>query len=189
MAAGLAFVFSRDGQRCWAAGVVADRQGNYVRQVIDAAPVPVSYTAGLLAYAVGPAVQQVLNQIDEPPDVLLCLGHGLAHPRRCGLACHIGLIYDIPTIGCAQRLLIGEHKPVGPDPGAGEPVADNGEVIGAALRTQCGANPIIVSIGHNLDLSSAIAVVLSSVVESRWPEPLRCARQLARQARAGCEDQ
>ena len=187
-AGGLAFGFSRDGQRCWAAGVVADRQGDYFRQVTAAAPVALSYTPGLLAYAVGPAVQQVLNQIDKPPDVLLCLGHGIAHPRRCGLACQIGLIYNLPTVGCAQRLLVGEHKPVGPEPGAWELVTDSEEVIGAGLRTQSGVEPIIVSVGHNLDLPGAIEVVMSLVGNYRWPEPLRRARQLVRQARAASED-
>ena len=182
-AAAVAFVFSAEGTNCWAAGVLVDRAGRCLRQAEGAARSPIAYTPGLLAYAAGPAIEDVLGQIKAGPDVLLCLGHGLVHPRRCGLAGHIGLIYQRPTVGCAGRVLVGEHDLPGPRAGDWTPVTDGGEVIGAAVRTQNELKPIIVSSGHQLDLPGAIAIVMDLVCDHRWPQPLRRARQLARQYR------
>lgn len=183
----LAFVFSVEGEGCWAGALVTDREGNCLEQVEATASSPRAYRPGLLAYAVGPAAQQVLQQVEQAPDILLCTGHGIIHPRRCGLACQLGLMYDLPTAGCADRPLVGEHEPPGPRRGDWVPVTDGKEMVGAALRTQPGVRPIIVSSGYRLDLPGAIEVVMSLVKKYRWPEPLRYARHLARQCRAVSE--
>ena len=107
------------------------------------------------------------------PDALICDGQGLAHPRRFGIACHIGLLLDLPTVGCAKSILVGRHDPVGEAPGDWSPLVDHDEIIGAALRTRAGVSPVYVSIGHRCDLPSAIALVRRCAGPTRVPETTR----------------
>ena len=113
------------------------------------------------------------------PDLLLADGQGLAHPRRFGLACHLGLLADLPAIGCAKSILRGRHSPLGNEQVAWAPLEDRSDVVGAALRTRSGVSPIYVSIGHKVDLPSALRWVVACYAGYRMPEPTRLAHQAA----------
>lgn len=147
-------------------------------QVVVSAPVRFPYVPGLLGFREVPIVLEALNRLDRLPDVLLCDGQGIAHPRRFGLACHLGLLADIPAIGVAKSRLIGHHAPVTDERGAWVPLYDGNEVIGAALRSRPGTKPLYVSPGHRVGLMSAIQLVLSCITNYRLPEPTRLAHQL-----------
>jgi len=118
------------------------------------------------------------EKISLMPDLILCDGQGLASPRRFGLACHLGVLTGIATIGVAKTRFIGEHSEVGFDGGSWQPLQDCGQTVGAALRTQTGVKPIYVSIGHKVNLTVAIEYVLRCAPKYRWPETTRSADQL-----------
>ena len=126
-----------------------------------------------------PALLDALDQARRVPDLILCDGHGYAHPRRFGLACHLGVVTGLPTIGVAKSRLIGEYDPPGPERGDWSPLRDRGEVIGAVLRTRSGVNPLFVSIGHRVGLETAIHYVLACTPRYRLPETTRRAHHLA----------
>jgi deoxyribonuclease V len=113
------------------------------------------------------------------PDLFVFDGHGLAHPRRMGLACHLGLCLDKPAIGCAKSRLCGEHEELPPDAGAWVPLRDGAEIIGAVVRTQQCGRPVYVSVGHKVDLETAIRWVLATCGGFRLPEPCRLAHRAA----------
>lgn len=142
-------------------------------------PTRFPYVPGLLTFREAPAILKALSQLSQPPDLLLCDGQGLAHPRRCGLACHLGLRSGLPSIGVAKSRLIGEHAAVGEQRGDWQPLLDGGEVIGAVLRTRPGVKPLYVSIGHRIDLPTAIEYVLACTPRYRLPETTRQAHRLA----------
>ena len=137
------------------------------------------YIPGLLAFRLAPAVLAAWAQLPEPPDLLVCHGHGLAHPRRFGLACHLGLWTGVAAIGVAESVLVGRHDPPGVERGSWTPLIDRGETVGAAVRTRRGVRPVYVSPGHRIGLESAIRYVLASATGYRIPEPIRRARALA----------
>src|SRR5690606_12334759 len=126
-----------------------------------------------------PAALAALARLPRRPDVLVCDGHGYAHPRRFGLACHLGLLSGVPSIGVAKTRLIGEHDEVPQARGAWVPLLDGGERIGAVLRTRSGVKPVYVSIGHRMTLEVAIDLVLALTPRYRLPETTRAAHQLA----------
>jgi len=136
------------------------------------------YVPGFLSFREVPAVLQALEKLDLMPDLILCDGQGLAHPRRFGLACHLGVLTSIATIGVAKTRFIGEHSEVGLERGSWQPLQDGGQTVGAALRTQTGVKPIYVSIGHKVNLVSAIDYVLRCALKYRLPETTRSADQL-----------
>ncbi|MBI4336536.1 MAG: deoxyribonuclease V [Chloroflexi bacterium] len=140
---------------------------------------PLPYIPGLLGFREVPVLAKALEQLQHVPDVLLVDGQGVAHPRRMGLACHIGLVADLPSIGCAKSALCGRHGPLGPEPGARAELVDKDEVVGAALRTRQGVTPIYVSIGHKVDLPTALEVVMGCCRGYRMPEPTRLAHHAA----------
>jgi len=142
-------------------------------------PVTFPYIPGLLSFRESPLVLAACEGLGSEPDVILVDGQGIAHPRRFGLASHLGLLWDRPTVGCAKSKLCGNHEVVGPEPGSYSDIIDRGEVVGAALRTKRGASPIYVSIGHKVDLEAAIAIVLSCCRGQRLPEPSRLAHLAA----------
>lgn len=142
-------------------------------------PVTFPYVPGLLAFREGPVFLEALAKLQQRPDVLIFDGHGLAHPRRMGIACHLGLWTGIPSLGCAKSILVGRHEEVGAQPGAWKPLLHNGEVIGVALRTREGTTPVYVSVGHLADLDSARALVLRCGAGYRLPEPTRQAHRAA----------
>jgi len=137
------------------------------------------YVPGLLSFRESPLILAVCEKLDSEPDLILVDGQGIAHPRRLGLASHLGLLWDKPTIGCAKSRLCGNHQLVPPVFGSYAEIIDNGEVIGAALRTKQGATPIYVSIGHKVDLEAAISWVLGCCRGLRLPEPTRLAHLAA----------
>lgn len=148
-------------------------------QAIAYLPVDFPYIPGLLSFREIPVILAALNQLTHLPDLLLCDGQGIAHPRRCGIACHLGLITNIPAIGVAKSRLVGHHAPVPDRPGAWQPLIDRGEIIGAALRTRPGTNPLYVSPGHRISLTTSIAHVLNCTRRYRLPETTRLAHKLA----------
>lgn len=150
-----------------------------IDQVTAEMPTPFPYIPGLLSFREAPVVLQALQQLSSLPDVLLFDGHGYAHPRRFGIACHVGVLVDIPTIGCAKSILIGEHDPLGESAGSTAQLSDGDEVIGAVVRTRTRVKPVIVSVGHRIDLTSAIEIVLACRSGYRLPEPTRMADRLA----------
>ncbi|MBI4297924.1 MAG: deoxyribonuclease V [Chloroflexi bacterium] len=137
------------------------------------------YIPGLLSFRECPPVLAAWEKLEAKPDLLLVDGQGLAHPRRLGLACHLGILLGIPSIGCAKSLLCGKHGEVGPNPGDWAEVRDEEEVLGVALRTKAGVSPVYVSIGHRVSLGTAITWVKACCRGLRIPEPLRLAHQAA----------
>ena len=142
-------------------------------------PLTFPYVPGLLAFREAPAILAAAERLRLEPDLFVFDGHGLAHPRRMGIASHIGVILDRPSIGCAKSLLCGQHDDVGAEVGDHAEVIDHGEVIGAALRTREGTKPVYVSIGHKVDLATAVSYVLRCTAGYRLPEPTRWAHRLA----------
>lgn len=137
------------------------------------------YIPGLLSFREAPVILEALSQLSSLPDLLLCDGHGLAHPRRFGLACHVGLLSGLPSIGVAKKLLTGAYDPLAAARGSWQPLIEGGEVIGAALRTQPGVKPVFVSIGHRLCLQTAIDYVLRLTTRYRLPDPIHQAHHYA----------
>ena len=133
------------------------------------------YVPGLLSFREAPLTLAASERVSVTPDLIMVDGQGIAHPRRFGLASHLGLFLDTPTIGCAKSLLCGSHKEPSDKPGSYAEVLDRGETIGVALRTKPGVKPIYVSIGHKVDLETAIYWVLECCRGYRLPEPCRLA--------------
>jgi deoxyribonuclease V len=146
---------------------------------IAVGPVAFPYVPGLLAFREGPTVLEALGRLQRPPDLLIFDGQGLAHPRRLGIASHIGLLADLPSIGCAKSLLTGRHDEPGPQPGDYAHLVDRGEVVGAALLTRAGTKPVYVSSGHRVDLETSIRYVLACCRGYRLPETTRWAHRVA----------
>ena len=143
------------------------------------------YSPGLLAFREGPARMAAFEGLSEMPDACFFNGHGVAHPRRFGLASHIGLLLGIPSIGVARRILSGSAAE--PSPGSGEttPVTNNDELLGMAVRSRDGGVPVFVSVGHLIDLPGAVNLTIACTGGHRLPEPLQCAHRLAVRALPG----
>jgi deoxyribonuclease V len=136
------------------------------------------YVPGCLSFREAPVVLEAFRQLRTVPDVVIIDGQGRAHPRRLGLASHIGLALEVPTIGCAKSRLIGEVRgELGPERGSRKALWDGGERIGAVLRTRTGVKPVYVSVGHRIDLASAERWILAAAPRHRLPEPARAAHQ------------
>jgi len=151
-----------------------------VREVKRArVPLTFPYIPGLLAFREAPALVRALERTATEADVLMVDGHGIAHPRRFGIACHIGLLADRPTVGVAKSILVGRHDPLQEEAGAWVPLVDRGEVVGAVVRTRTGVRPVYVSIGHRVDLETAVRLVLACTRGHRLPEPTRLAHLAA----------
>lgn len=141
------------------------------------------YVPGLLTFREAPAVIEAFEKLRVKPDVLICDGQGIAHPRRMGLAAHLGLWLGIPTIGCAKSWFFGEYEEPGPERGDWSPLTDQGATIGAVLRTRSRVKPVFVSSGHLCDLKSAIEVVLAASPAYRQPITTRLAHQYVNELR------
>jgi len=137
------------------------------------------YVPGLLAFREGPAVLAALEKLRREPDLFIFDAQGLAHPRRMGLATHLGVLIDRPSIGCAKSRLCGSYHEPGPERGSYTYLYDGDEVIGAVVRTQPGISPVYVSIGHKVDLPTAIKYVLGCCTQYRLPETTRYAHRVA----------
>lgn len=148
-------------------------------QAIARRPTSFPYIPGLLSFREIPTVLDALGQLQIQPDLLLCDGQGIAHPRRFGIACHLGLLVDLPSIGVAKSRLIGQHQEVAEQRGSWQPLLDQGEVIGAVLRTRPKTKPLYISPGHRISLETAITYVMSCTTRYRLPETTRWAHRLA----------
>jgi deoxyribonuclease V len=142
-------------------------------------PVSFPYIPGLLSFREVPTVLDALGKLKILPDLLLCDGQGIAHPRRLGIASHLGLLTEIPSIGVAKTRLCGRHQPVPDERGAWQPLTDGDEVIGAVLRTRPGTNPLFISTGHRVSLTTALDYVMRCTTRYRLPETTRWAHRLA----------
>jgi deoxyribonuclease V len=151
-----------------------------VDRAIVRVPTTFPYVPGYLSFREIPAIVTVLPQLKIQPDVILCDGQGLAHPRRFGLACHLGVILDLPTVGVAKSLLIGKHDELPLNKGSWQPLIDRQEVIGAVLRSRDAVKPIYISIGHKMSLSGSIDLVMNCVTKYRLPETTRWADKLSK---------
>jgi deoxyribonuclease V len=140
------------------------------------------YVPGLFSFRELPPIAQALEKLHLTPDLIVCDGQGIAHPRRFGLACHIGVLFDVATIGCAKTSLLGEAGNVGPKRGDHAPLVDHAETIGAVLRTQDDVNPVFTSIGHRISLHTACEYILRLCPRYRLPETTRHADQIVRMA-------
>jgi deoxyribonuclease V len=145
--------------------------------------IPYPYIPGLLSFREGPAILDAFSSLTTVPDLILINGHGYAHPRRVGIASHVGLVLDVPSIGVAQRLLTGNVALPDAAHGSTEPVLDKSEIIGMAVRTVKGAKPVFISAGHKVDLAQAVDIALKTTKIHRITEPIWHADLLSRQCR------
>jgi deoxyribonuclease V len=178
--AGVDVGFEQQGQITRAAVVVLKFPSlSPVDQAIARLPTRFPYVPGLLSFREIPAILEAMKLLTIQPGLLLCDGQGLAHPRRFGLACHLGLLTDLPSIGVAKSRLIGTHDQLPEEKGSWVPLRDKDEVIGAVLRSRKSTNPIYISIGHRISLKTAIHYVLACTTRYKLPETTREAHQLA----------
>ena len=172
--AGVDCAFSADKKTIFAAAVVYDRETQRVIEVAHAAlPMNFPYVPGFLSFREGPAVKQAIRLLRHEFGAILFDGHGFAHPRRCGIASHLAIELDQPGIGVAKSRLIGAFGKLPLKAGVTAPLLDGEEQIGAVLRTQKGIRPVFVSVGHRVDLASAVQFVLACCTRYRIPEPTR----------------
>ena len=182
--AGADIGFADGGRITRAALVVLDFPELTLRErVLVTRPTRFPYVPGLLSFREIPALLEALDALRTPPDLILCDGQGLAHPRRFGLACHLGVLTGLPSIGVAKSRLIGRYTEPGPARGDWSPLRDGDETIGAVLRTRARTRPLFVSIGHRISLPTAIDYVLACAPRYRLPETTRAAHRLASQER------
>jgi len=137
------------------------------------------YIPGLLSFREGPVILDAFDKLLAAPDLFIFDGQGIAHPRRLGIASHIGLLTGLPAIGCAKSRLCGQYREPGLKGGSHVPLVDNGDIVGAVLRTRAGVKPVFVSVGHNIDLATSIEYVLACCRGYRLPETTRQAHRLA----------
>lgn len=178
--AGVDVGFEQEGTISKAAVVILNFPNLQLQETaIAKRPTSFPYLPGFLSFREIPAVCSALEKINITPDLILCDGQGLAHPLRFGLACHLGVLLDIPTIGVAKSLFIGEYNELPLEKGSWQPLIDQGETIGAVVRTRTDVKPLYVSIGHRISLPTAIAYVLQCTTQYRLPETTRLADHLA----------
>ncbi|MCW9089204.1 MAG: deoxyribonuclease V [Gammaproteobacteria bacterium] len=178
--AGVDVGFEQNNAITRAAVAVLDYPSLQLREsAIARQPTRFPYIPGLLSFREIPAVLAALEQLSELPDLLLCDGQGIAHPRRLGIASHLGLLIDRPTIGVGKSRLVGTHDEPGREKGQWVPLSDKGEVIGCVLRTRTGVKPLYISPGHRLGLDSAREWVVRCLTRYRLPETTRHAHRLA----------
>lgn len=180
-AAGIDSAYAEDGTVATAAVIVDMTTAETVESAVEHGISTFPYVPGLLAFRELPATVAALEKLTRTPDLLVCDAQGRAHPRRFGLACHIGVLTAIPTIGVAKSVW-GEYTEPGPHRGDAGDVTIDGEVVGRALRTRDGVKPLFVSVGHLIDLDTACAQVLALTTGFRQPETTRRADQLCRAA-------
>ncbi len=179
LVAGADLAFSLDGKECIAGVVVWDvLLRSVVEKCIARRLVRFPYVPGLLTFREAPALLAALRQLRHEPDVFMFDGQGYAHPRRFGLACHMGLLINRPSLGCAKSLLLGSFEMLQPAKASISPLMHDRERIGMAVRTRENVKPVYVSIGHRLSLDAAVRITLASCEGHRLPEPIRLADKL-----------
>jgi deoxyribonuclease V len=165
----------------WAAVALLDGGSlELMQSVLAARPTGFPYVPGYLSFREIPAVLAALAVLDREPDLLMVDGQGIAHPRRLGIAAHLGVIVGVPTIGVAKSRLFGRHEMPAAARGSQAPLTAKGETIGSVVRTRDGVSPLYVSVGHLIGLERAVELVLATVTRYRLPEPTRVADKLSR---------
>lgn len=178
--AGVDVGFEQDGAVTRAAvAVLRYPQLDLCEQSLVRRPTCFPYVPGLLSFREVPAVLEALEGLSQLPDVIICDGQGRAHPRRFGLACHLGVVTGLATVGAAKKRLFGEHAGVASEKGAWTALRDGEEIIGAVLRTRADVKPMYVSVGHKVSLATAIELVMGCTTRYRLPETTRHAHRLA----------
>jgi deoxyribonuclease V len=187
--AGADCAFSSDKKKIFAAAVIYDRKTQRIIQISHAVqPVKFPYVPGFLSFREGPAVLAAIRSLKHKFGAILFDGQGFAHPRRCGIASHLAIELDQPGVGVAKSRLIGTFGKISLKAGATVPLMDGDEQIGVVLRTQKGIRPVFVSIGHRVDLESAVKLTLACCTRYRIPEPTRQADiEVAKLKRAQAE--
>jgi len=176
--------FDRGSEVLFAAVVVIQGENfEVVEKVGLTSPARFPYVPGLLSFREAPALLEAFDKLRTRPDVVLCDGQGIAHPRRLGIASHLGLRLDLPTVGCAKSRLCGRYEEPGPDRGDRTPLIDKGQTIGAVLRTRDRVAPLFVSPGHRCNLESAVELVLATTRKYRLPIPSRLAHEYVNEVR------
>lgn len=187
--AGADVSFSKTTNRVYAAVVVFDleaKQAVEVRTACGRSPFP--YIPGLLSFREAPILLRAFRTLSKVPDAVIFDGQGLAHPRRFGLASHVGLLLDLPSIGCAKSRLVGTYEEPSDERGATAPLLDKGELVGMVVRTRTGVKPVFVSVGHKISLTKAVEIVLQCCTHFRIPEPTRLAHLLTNRLREEHEE-
>nr|HID57771.1 deoxyribonuclease V [Desulfobacterales bacterium] len=182
--AGADVSYSRKGRELYAAALVFTFPDLVLLEMETAlGTIDFPYIPGLLSFREGPVLLSALEKIQNRPDVIIFDGHGIAHPRRAGLASHLGMILKCPTIGCAKTRFVGEHRAVPPQKGSIQPIKYQGQVVGAAVRTRERVKPVYVSPGYAVTLNASIDIVLACCRKYRLPEPVRQAHIVANRLR------
>lgn len=177
--AGVDVSYDKRSSTVYAAVIVIHLKDRQILETVTAvSQATFPYIPGLLSFREAPAVLKAFKRLHHPPDCLLCDGQGIAHPRRFGLACHLGLLLDLPSIGCAKSLLVGKYREPAQHRGSSQILYDTGEQIGIILRTRDGVKPVYVSPGYRMSFDRARKVVLRASGGYRLPEPTRQAHLL-----------
>lgn len=185
LVAGADCAFCSNGEEIIAGWVVWDvKRQKLVEEVVAVERTTFPYVPGLLSFRETPAMLAAAAKLSVKPDLLMFDGHGRAHPRRFGIASHVGLLLDLPSIGCAKSRLCGEHKEPAPSRGACVSLVDGDEKIGRVLRTRERLKPVFVSVGHKITLDGAVDIVLRCCTRYRLPEPTRLAHMLVTREKA-----
>jgi deoxyribonuclease V len=178
LVAGADISFDRSSPELHAAVVVLDAESLEVVEIAAVrARARFPYVPGYLSFREIPPLLEAFAKLEAAPDLIVCDGQGRAHPRRFGLACHLGVLLDRPTLGCAKSRLIGDYREPGPRRGAHTRLRDGGEVIGEVVRTRSGVKPVFVSVGHRISLETARRTALRLAPRYRLPEPVRAAHR------------
>lgn len=184
LVAGADLSMERQGSRGYAGIVVIDAD---TMETVDQATAEVElkfpYVPGLLSFRELPAIAEAWKGLARLPDVLIFDGSGYAHPRRFGLACHGGITFGVPSIGCAKSILVGKYEGLGKERGATAPLVHRAETVGMAVRTRSGVQPVYVSVGDHMDLDTAVTIVLRMATRYREPETTRRAHRLVNDLR------
>lgn len=176
--------YDRAAKRVFGALVVVTYPGlTLVEEAVLEGPCPFPYIPGLLSFREAPIIAEIWKRLSRRPEVLLVDGQGIAHPRGLGIAAHLGLLLDIPTIGVAKSRLVGEGEEPASEAGSAAPLYWQGEVVGWILRSRTGVKPLYVSPGNRVSLTDCREIVLGCARKCRVPEPLRRADRLSRQRR------
>ena len=176
--AGTDCAFLDNGERVLAAAILMDARSMDTLATAEAImPCRFPYVPGLLSFREAPAVIAAIGKLPRLPDLLLCDGQGIAHPRRLGLASHVGLWVNVPTVGVAKSRLVGEHRQPGANRGCRTQLRYQGAVVGAVVRTRTNVKPLYVSVGHRLTLDDAVRWTLRCCRGVRLPEPNRAAHR------------
>lgn len=177
---------STQGEMAYATVAVLDFPGLSVVEVRGfEAPLEFPYVPGLLSFREMPSLLGAFELVETPVDAIVADAQGIAHPRRMGLASHLGLFVDVPTVGCAKSLLVGKFEEPGAEKGGATDLVHRGEVVGKVVRTRSGVSPVYVSVGNRIELGSAVELVLACSPKYRLPETTRRAHNAANRLRRG----